>query len=589
LALVAALAGLGLDRPADTLSYAPSSPCTVPVLACADWDEPDPAGRLPLLSFNAEGDPVAVVNARLLPSRLEKRTTKAVTAERARPFSSSPGMERSGGPAAVTFRVPSGCSVEEAVVFSGLEEIKNLEPGTSSVSWDGTLETGEPAFDGVYGLLLQGENPADPGSVTPELVEIGVNTNLPSPSTRWYLAEGYTGSNPVGGEFDTWILVQNPNDVPALVRMTFMEPDGQNTTVDSVVQPRSRFTLHVDDVLPDAQVSTVVEADRPVVVERAVYFNGGRAGHAAVGVTRPSPRWYLAEGYTGGSFDEWILVLNPSDEEAAVRFSFLPQGGGEVELSRNIPPRSRFTLHVDDILPDAQVSTVVEADRPVVVERAQYLNDMRSGTCNIAARSPSRTWYFAEGYTGGGFEEWLLLQNPWEEEVSVRLSFMTPEGENPILDCTVPARSRYSVAVHDLFPGMEISAKITAERPVVAERAMYWNDRSDGHAGSGTPCPEYGWYFAEGYTGGGFEEWLLLQNPWEEEVSVELHFLLPQGEGRSLSVVLSPRSRYTVDVGALLGPVEVGVEITADRPVVAERAMYFDQRSGGTCSSGALK
>ncbi len=48
-----------------------------------------------------------------------------------------------------------------------------------------------------------------------------------------------------------------------------------------------------------------------------MYFNGRKAGHDTIGVTNPSQNWYLAEGYTGGNFDEWILIQNPGDTDAA--------------------------------------------------------------------------------------------------------------------------------------------------------------------------------------------------------------------------------------------------------------------------------
>ena len=34
------------------------------------------------------------------------------------------------------------------------------------------------------------------------------------------------------------------------------------------------------------------------------------------------------------------------------------------------------------------------------------------GRDTIGATAPSFNWYFAEGYTGEGFEEWICIQNP---------------------------------------------------------------------------------------------------------------------------------------------------------------------------------
>jgi len=416
-----------------------------------------------------------------------------------------------------------------------------------------------------------------------------VNTDVPSPARTWYLAEGYTGSNSTGGEFDTWVLIQNPGDQAAGVKVTFMQPGGVNTERTYSLLPHSRFTIHVDDILPSAEVSTRVESNVPVVAERAMYFNGGLAGHDTVGVNFASDQWYLAEGYTGGDFDEWVLIQNPGDTEAALDVQFQTQDLGVVERSYTLAPRSRFTIHVDDILPDAQVSTYLSSDQPVVVERAQYLNFMRSGSCSIGARAPSYTWFFAEGYTSEGFEEWLLVQNPQSSPSLVDLVFMQPDGTNTAMQFTVPARSRYTVPVHQVLPGVQVSARVSSDLPVVAERAMYWKDRSDGHATLGTPTPEYTWYFAEGYTAGGYEEWLLIQNPWDGKANIAIDFMLPGGDTQSITAVVEGRSRFTLNVGQVVGATEVSLKVTSDLPVVGERAMYFEERSGGHCSIGAIE
>ncbi|MBU4490200.1 MAG: hypothetical protein KKE79_06150, partial [Actinobacteria bacterium] len=41
----------------------------------------------------------------------------------------------------------------------------------------------------------------------------------------------------------------------------------------------------------------------------------------------------------------------------------------------------------------------------------------------------SETWYLAEGSTNGGFETWVLVQNPGDEKATAELMFMTGAGE----------------------------------------------------------------------------------------------------------------------------------------------------------------
>lgn len=222
----------------------------------------------------------------------------------------------------------------------------------------------------------------------------------PRPSNTWFFAEGYTGES-----FDTWVLLQNPNDAPATVTLSFMRSDGAVITRQVSVPGRRRHSVHLDEIpgLESAEVSTQVSSDLPVVAERAMYFDyhGRRGGHASVGATSAREKWYLPEGYTGGKFDEYVLLLNPNVFPVSTKVTFMRPDGQRVERLVTLAPNSRHTIHVDEVegLQDSEVSTAVEATLPVVAELAQYF-DFRGrsdGNNSIGATEPSTTWYFAEG------------------------------------------------------------------------------------------------------------------------------------------------------------------------------------------------
>jgi len=118
------------------------------------------------------------------------------------------------------------------------------------------------------------------------------------------------------------------------------------------------------------------------------------------------------------------------------------------------------------------------------------------------------------------------------------------------------------------------------------ERAMYWNNRSDGHDCIGTPTPDTSWYLAEGYTAQGFETWVLVENPGDEARVVTMTFMEPSGNNTEKKYLVSPRSRFTVGVNSILPSTEMSTRITVDGPVIVERAVYFNNRSGGTDSLG---
>jgi len=105
---------------------------------------------------------------------------------------------------------------------------------------------------------------------------------LEAEGTEWYLAEGCTE-----GDFETWVLVQNPNDSPAQVNLTFLTEQGPVPGPQAALPPNSRLTWNAGEYVTSFHVSTKVESNRPVVAERAVYWNQREGGHDSIGVTLP--------------------------------------------------------------------------------------------------------------------------------------------------------------------------------------------------------------------------------------------------------------------------------------------------------------
>ncbi len=109
---------------------------------------------------------------------------------------------------------------------------------------------------------------------------------------------------------------------------------------------------------------------------------------------------------------------------------------------------------------------------------------------------------------------------------------------------------------------------------------MYFNFNglNDGHDVIGANEPSWTWYFAEGYTGSGFQEWLTLLNPNAAAANVTIEYRYRSGGGRTETLKISPNTRHTIDVNSSVGNnQEVSVKITSDdEPIVAERPMYFN-------------
>ena len=67
------------------------------------------------------------------------------------------------------------------------------------------------------------------------------SAGVTAPSTRWYFAEGATGPF-----FDLFLLMANPGDRAAEVRVTYLLPDGTRSVASHHVGPWQRYTIWVD-------------------------------------------------------------------------------------------------------------------------------------------------------------------------------------------------------------------------------------------------------------------------------------------------------------------------------------------------------
>ncbi|WP_287153429.1 S8 family serine peptidase [Candidatus Solincola tengchongensis] len=331
---------------------------------------------------------------------------------------------------------------------------------------------------------------------------------------------------------------------------------------------------------------------------KAVDGGGTVSGEHSVTVfrntTQPQPAydWYLAEGCTAFGFEEYVLVQNPNPSPVDVEVTFMRSDGPTPPYTFPMAAHSRLTVNVNALVPGSEASTKVHATGPVVAERAMYWGGRTDGHASTGASAAFYDWYLAEGCTAFGFEEYVLVQNPNPSPVDVEVTFMRSDGPTPPYTFPMAAHSRLTVNVNALVPGSEVSTKVHATGPVVAERAMYWGGRDGGHGALGVPSSSISWYLAEGCTAFGFEEFVLIQNPNPDAAAVILDFRLQNGTGARRTVSVEPGARKTVNVADVVPGNDVSVFVRSDVPVVAERAMYWPcesrSRAGGHASPGSL-
>ena len=447
-------------------------------------------------------------------------------------------------------------------VTNGTLGFKGREDESGYKSWGGamTADYNTEVADVLPGFVPQGDPPPNP---------------QPTPNTN--------GDQ----NFNEFILLQNPNDTAVTVKTYLFTATNQTYEIDRTVQPNSRDTIWLNEALPNEEVSAWVHdtSGKGIIAERSMYFdyNGRTGGSNAMGVTALSDTWYFAEGYNSPDFDSYILVGNPTDQTASVNVYFKGPGAAHTQ-PLTLAPRSRQTIRVNDMpgFSFTEFTAKVTSGAPVVAEEAMYFNynGYDGGHVEHGVASPQETWYFAEGYTAEQFDTYVLVYNPGNSPANCTLTLSDANGNNKDVPFTLTPDTRRTFRLDDI-PGYEsaqVSSKVTADTPVIAERTMYFNymGKTGGTASCGSNEPSKTWYLAEGYTAEEFDTYVLLYNPGNEAALVNLRFQTDAGQIVPVQMNVAPHSRQTVRVDDILPASSFSTAIDSNEPILVERAMYFN-------------
>ncbi|MHB8895676.1 MAG: IPT/TIG domain-containing protein [Candidatus Geothermincolia bacterium] len=409
----------------------------------------------------------------------------------------------------------------------------------------------------------------------------------------WYLAEG---SSDWG--FDTYVTIENPNPQQVTARVTYMTPDGPVSRADVALPALSQTTVNPRDDIGAKDFSTRVECveKKNIAVDRRMLWTGQGAasqeGHCSIGVTAPAKVWYLPEGSSKWGFECWLLVQNPNSIEATCQITYMIEGGSPKTVTETIGENSRKSFNIYDHVGEADTSIMVSSDRPVIPERAMYRNNRREGHDSIGTVAPSASCYLAEGTTAWGFTTYVLVQNPNTSDATVTLTYMTTGGPQVQTPFVLPKQSRKTLRVNDVMPGKDFSTLVASSKPVIAERAMYWD------AGSGEAChdsigmsgPHTVFYLPDGETYNGHETFTLVQNPNAMPVTVEVKYLTNgETENQLFTATIPANSRTTFNMGEKIPAGRASVVVTcktSGRRIVVERSMYWSGRGAGTDTIG---
>ena len=413
------------------------------------------------------------------------------------------------------------------------------------------------------------------------------------PKSTWYLAEGTTAWG-----FDTYISIENPNGYGVNADITYMTGAGAQAGPSVYLPAWSQATVSPKDTLGSQDFSTKVACKESlgIAVDRTMTWTGPGApseeAHSSVGVTAPQTTWYLPEGSANWGFECWLLIQNPNSSEATCNVTYMIEGSGPQTVTKKVPANSRKSFNMADDIGSKDASIKVEANVPVIPERAMYRNNRREGHDSTGTTSTAADYYLAEGTTAWGFTTYVLVQNPNNCTANVTLTYMTPAGAKPQPSFQMAANSRKTIKVNDALPSSDFSTLVHADQGIIAERAMYW-DKGTGeacHDSIGMPSAHYTFYLPDGQTSNGRETWTLVQNPNSCDVVVEIAYLTSNGQGNVVfqdTIPANSRKTYSMADKGIGGRASITVTSkTSGQKIMVERAMYWNNRGAGTDTIG---
>jgi hypothetical protein len=317
------------------------------------------------------------------------------------------------------------------------------------------------------------------------------------------------------------------------VTLTFLYQNAQEQRASVTVPPRGVTSVSLNLAAGQGRyIATIVDADRKIAAQTIIH-NGHSAMSTALGAPAPGTLWYLAEGYTGGSFREYLTVMNPNPRLVTVDIRFLPFNGRPMnEVRFTIGARSLIRFDAGLYMPAQSISAIVTASAGVVVDRTIRFGLNRRGADDaVGIAQASTIWLFAQGTTAPDRQTFLTVLNPNAAAPAAVTATLYDAAGRAVGTRTilVQALRRGNIKLNDIVSQADVSVVVASSVPVVVERPQYLGPADLGRAIAGGD--EFGrngaaasWTFPAGDTSGHTQQQFSLFNPGLQTIQVTATF-----------------------------------------------------------------
>ena len=313
---------------------------------------------------------------------------------------------------------------------------------------------------------------------------------------------------------------------------------------------------------------------------------------------------------TGGISDRVTVTAtdaaNTPVAGASISLSFQPAAGGGSASVSNVVLTGLAQRFTTDANGQIAIAYATPGALPVAGGTDTILATAAGGATDHDSYTfpPVTTFYFAEGFTAGGFSEILSLLMP-NENGTVLIDYYSQAGHGQSIEFLTQGAVEPVDVGATIGVNQQVSIKVTLPGPGIAERTLNFNFGFWHGSTSivGVNAPSLQWNFAEGSTLSFFSEYLTLQNSNPGPASVTLKYFTDKPATATKTLTLPGSTRTTVAVfdgdlstsagdcavtggnavhcGVGPGVVGVSVKISSTLPIIAERPFYVNNFSFG--------
>jgi Zn-dependent metalloprotease len=496
---------------------------------------------------------------------------------------------------------PSDASVDY-VVFVDLTSFCNSQlPPSTSVPWwlevqdnapndTGTIEDFEVVLSGTDRCIASDVPIAIPDGAPGAVVRSKVDCSdiseplpeqTPDPGEVWYFAEGYTGDS-----WQTYTYLLNYGTTTAHVRVDYLLVGGGEVTKNVVMAPQTRHGLFANNTSegpgPGLAFGMRIRSDQPITAQQQLIDTSGNLSHGTLGSQVLSDTWYFAEGFTGNGWLTFISATNPNDVAVDVTAVYHLTDGSTVSVDKTIPANGRDTFIGHEDVPGSAFSVEVQASLPIVSQEVliDTVGLLAHGT--MGSTTLSKTWQFAEGYTGDSWLTFISIGNLSSSPATVTATYNLFGASPEVRQLVVAAGARETFVGHELAtgvgPGQSFGVTISSNVSVVAQEVLI--DPKPvvalGHDVLGSTALGTSFVFGGGTSDANWLTFVSVTNPGSTAGTATATYYFDSGAPVQRSQAVPAHSRITFASYDATGPGQskpFGVKIQSTVPIASQEVV----------------